>query len=97
MAIFIGGIFLGFIFGFMIMALLTMASRPSGTKRHRQAEVILFSPAPLPASLGLRRSAPEDKPEVCGALLPLGLETVGGHAGRPGFELGIGFTRLASP
>jgi hypothetical protein len=55
MAMFIGGIFLGFIFGFLIMALLTMASRPSGTKRHRQSEVVLFSPAPLPASLGLRR------------------------------------------
>ena len=94
MAIFIGGIFLGFIFGFVIMALLTMASLPSKPKRHRQAEVILFSPAPLPASLG---PAPEDKPEACGALLPLGLETVGGHAGQPGFELGIGFTRLASP
>ena len=65
MAIFIGGIFLGFIFGFVIMALLTMASLPSKPKRHRQSEVILLSPAPLPASLGLRRRTSRRHAELC--------------------------------
>jgi hypothetical protein len=43
------------------------------------------------------RPAPEDKPKACAALLPMGLERVGGHAGQPGFEFVIGFTTLASP
>ena len=65
MAIFIGGIFLGFILGFVIMALLTMASVPSKPQRQRSAEVILFTPAPLPASLGLRRRTSRRQAELC--------------------------------
>jgi len=65
MAIFIGGIFVGVIFGFIIMALLTMASLPSKPRRRRPAEVILLSPAPLPASLGLRRRTSRSYAQLC--------------------------------
>ena len=49
LAIFFGGIFLGMFFGFVIMALLAMASIPSKPERQRQSEEIMLAPAPLPA------------------------------------------------
>jgi len=48
LAIFSAGVFLGFLFGIVIMALLAMASLPSKPKRQRQSEVIIHEPTPLP-------------------------------------------------
>jgi len=53
-AILFGGIFLGFTFGVVIMALLFMASLPSKPKRDRQSRAILLKPIAVPASLALR-------------------------------------------
>jgi hypothetical protein len=53
-AILFGGIFLGFIFGVVIMALLSIASLPSKPKRDRQSGAILLTPIAVPASLALR-------------------------------------------
>jgi hypothetical protein len=44
-AIFIAGIFLGTIFGFLIMALMTVAGIPSKSKRRQRDGVILAAPA----------------------------------------------------
>ena len=52
-AIFFGGLFLGFILGFVIMALAAVASLPSKPVRHRQSEVILAAPRLAPACLAL--------------------------------------------
>ena len=53
LAIFFGGIFLGFIFGFVIMALLALASLPSKPGEQRQWRVQMLPPAPSPAACPL--------------------------------------------
>lgn len=78
-AIFFGGIFLGFLVGFIIMALLAVASRPSKPKRRWQSRVILSAPTLSPGSLALRWKTGH-RPSEPG--LPLGLDRVGGE--RPG-------------
>ena len=78
-AIFFGGISLGFLVGFIIMALLAVASLPSKPKRHRQAGVILSAPTLSPGSLAWRWQAGH-RPSEPG--LALGLERAGGA--RPG-------------
>jgi hypothetical protein len=54
LVIFVGGISLGFILGFVVMALLAVASLPSKPKRRQRAGVILHALTPSPASLALR-------------------------------------------
>ena len=54
LVIFCGGIFLGFILGFVVMALLAMASIPSKPKWHTQYGVSVPVTPPSPASLSLR-------------------------------------------
>jgi hypothetical protein len=53
LGIFIGGMFLGFILGFTIMALLAAERLSSKPKRRREGGVIFPVTSP-PASLGLR-------------------------------------------
>ena len=53
LGIFIGGMFLGFMLGFTIMALLAMGN-PSKSKRYKELGVISPVPRRSPASLALR-------------------------------------------
>jgi hypothetical protein len=48
---FIAGIFLGTVFGFVVMALLTLSSRASDPERHQRMGVILSKSTLSPASL----------------------------------------------
>jgi hypothetical protein len=49
-AIFFGGMFLGLILGFVIMALMTVSSHPAKTKACSASEVILSAP-PLSSTI----------------------------------------------
>ena len=63
LGIFIGGIFLGFAFGFVTMALLAVSSLPSRPKRGQRLRVIFPGPTLSPKGLnpcwGLVRRPPE--------------------------------------
>jgi hypothetical protein len=63
-AIFLGGIFLGFILGFVIMALLAVATLPSKPKRHRQSGVIWPAPTLSPGRLVLRCRTGHNPPSL---------------------------------
>ena len=88
-AILFGGIFLGFIFGVVIMALLSIASLPSKPKRDRQSRAILLTPQSVPASSALR----QDSAKGFGAGSPLALK---GQGGKPGEFPLLGLIGIAS-